>query len=75
MTHPTPAEAEQARFDAGLSVALKLVDAVHEPLPQEAIRRIIDGSDVYAVMVALAALVPVDNSPRELLAWAERPAG
>lgn len=54
-----------------LQRAVLLVGAVHDEGPGEVAQLLtpLDVPDLYALAVTLAALVPVDATPRELLAW------
>lgn len=60
------------RAVAAVPIALQLVGAVRESAPAVAAwMRQQTPADLQAVAVVLAALVPDDRTPRELLAWLE----
>lgn len=60
-----------------LQRAVLLVGAVHDEGPREVeqVLRRLSLHELRALAVTLAAMVPVDQTPRELLAWNDEPTG
>ncbi|WP_263251608.1 hypothetical protein [Saccharopolyspora rosea] len=68
-----PALTGSARTDALVPVAAQLAAAVHDH-DAAAVAQLLDGADLPALVVLLAAMVPDDLTPSELLAWCDDPA-
>lgn len=60
--------AADRRVEAALPLAQQLVGAVRDH-DRDLVAELVDGADVMALLVALAAMVPDDATPAELLAW------
>lgn len=60
--------AADRRVEAALPLAQQLVGAVRDE-DRDLVAELVDGADVMALLVALAAMVPDDQTPAELLAW------
>ncbi|MFC7344606.1 hypothetical protein [Saccharopolyspora griseoalba] len=72
MPNPIPRHAE-SRADAAVPLAARFVGAVRD-LDATEIQQIRDEiTDPDAVMFILAAMVPDDRTPAELLTWLHRP--
>ena len=65
----TPVEvAADRRIERAIGLAQRVVGAVREH-DRDLLAELVDGADWPALLVALAALVPDDRTPGELLAW------
>lgn len=56
------------RVDQAIPLAARVVGAVREG-DRDAVAELVAGADWPALLVALAAMVPEDRTPSELLAW------
>jgi hypothetical protein len=71
-TSSSPAEGVEARADRLLSLGLELVGRVRDDDPDAVARWLaatVDGTELRDMAIILAALIPDDRTPRELLAW------
>lgn len=66
-----PSLTGSSRSDAQVPVAMALVGAVRE-FDAKAVAEVLDGADLPALAVVLAAMVPWDQAPGQLLAWCLR---
>lgn len=58
------------RVQRALPVAMQVVGAVRD-MDRDAVAELVEGADWPALLIALAAMVPDDQSPAQLLAWRE----